>query len=42
MKRRQVEAEMLRAKVEAERPRISREELMARRGTAEKDHAQAG
>jgi uncharacterized protein (DUF433 family) len=42
LKRREVEAEALRAKIEAERPRVTREELLARRSAAEKDHAPAG
>src|SRR5260370_19504848 len=42
LKRREQEAEALRAKVEAERPRVSREELLARRSAREKDSAPAG
>jgi uncharacterized protein (DUF433 family) len=42
MKRREEEAEALRAKIEAERPPISREDLLARRSAREKDHAAAG
>jgi uncharacterized protein (DUF433 family) len=42
LKRRQEEAEALRAKIEAERPRVAREELLARRRAREKDHAPAG
>ena len=42
LKRRVEEAEALRAKIEAERPRVSREELLARRRAREKDHAPAG
>ena len=42
LKRRAEEAEALRAKIEAERPRVGREELLARRGAREKDHAPAG
>ena len=42
LKRRNEEAEELRAKIEAERPRVSREELLARRSAREKDHAAAG
>src|SRR5260370_5144609 len=42
LKRRQDEAEALRAKLEAERPRVSREELLARRGAREKDDAPVG
>lgn len=41
-KRRTQEAESLRAKIEAERPGISRSELLARRGVTEQDHAPAG
>jgi uncharacterized protein (DUF433 family) len=41
-KRREEEAEALRAKIEAERPRVSREELLARRRAREKDNAPAG
>ena len=36
------EAEALRAKIEAERPRIEREELSARRSAKEINHASAG
>jgi uncharacterized protein (DUF433 family) len=39
LKRRAEEAEALRAKIEAERPRVSREELLARRGATEKANA---
>jgi uncharacterized protein (DUF433 family) len=42
LKRRQEEARELRAKIEAERPRVTREELLARRGARETDHAPAG
>ena len=42
LKRRAEEAERLRAKMEAERPRVSREELLARRSAREKDNAPAG
>ena len=42
LKRREEEAEALRAKIEAERPRISREELLARRSAPEKDNAPTG
>jgi uncharacterized protein (DUF433 family) len=42
LKRRAEEAEALRAKIEAERPRVSREELLARRSAREEDHASAG
>jgi uncharacterized protein (DUF433 family) len=37
LKQREEEAEALRAKIEAERPRISREELLARRSAREKE-----
>src|SRR5947207_6029098 len=37
LKRREVEAEALRAKIEAERPRVARKELLARRRAREKD-----
>ena len=40
--RRAEEAEALRAKIEAERPRVTREELLARRGAPETEHAPAG
>jgi uncharacterized protein (DUF433 family) len=42
LKRREEEAEALRAKIEAERPRISRDELLARRSAGEKANAPAG
>ena len=42
LERRQEEAEALRAKIEAERPRVSREELLARRGARETGNAPAG
>jgi uncharacterized protein (DUF433 family) len=42
LNRRQEEAEALRAKIEAERPRVSRQELLARRSAREKDHAPTG
>src|SRR5437899_11760351 len=42
LKRREEEAETLRAKIEAERPRVSREELLARRSAREKADAPAG
>ena len=42
LKRRQDEAEALRAKIEAERPRVAREELLARRSAREKADAPAG
>src|ERR1700724_2681118 len=37
LKQRAEEAEALRAKIEAERPRVTREELLARRSAREKD-----
>src|SRR5271165_1291334 len=40
--RRKQEAETLRVKIEAERPRVGREELLARRSAREKDHAPSG
>ncbi len=42
LKRRAEEAEILRVKIEAEHPRVGREELLARRRAREKDHAPAG
>src|SRR5438105_11695889 len=39
LKRREAEAEALRAKIEAEHPRLTREELLARRGAREKANA---
>jgi uncharacterized protein (DUF433 family) len=42
LKRREEEAEALRAKIEAERPRVSRKELLARRGAGVKDNAPTG
>ncbi|HEV3078619.1 MAG TPA: DUF433 domain-containing protein [Gemmataceae bacterium] len=42
LKQRAQEAEALRAKIEAERPRVTREELLARRSAREKDHAPTG
>ena len=42
LKRRQEEAKALRVKIEAERPRVSREELLARRGAREKADAPTG
>lgn len=42
LKRRAEEADAVRTKIEAERPRITREELLARRGAREKDHAPTG
>ncbi len=41
-KRRKEQAEALRAKIEAERPHLGREELLARRGAPEADHAPSG
>lgn len=42
LKRRAEEAEILRTKIEAERPRVSREELLARRRAREKADAPTG
>jgi uncharacterized protein (DUF433 family) len=42
LKRRAEEAEALRTKIEAERPRVSREELLARRSAREKANAPTG
>jgi uncharacterized protein (DUF433 family) len=42
LKRREEEAKALQAKIEAEHPRISREELLARRLAAEKADAPTG
>src|SRR5437764_377567 len=42
LKRRDEEAAALRAKIEAERPRVSREELLARRAAGETANAPAG
>jgi uncharacterized protein (DUF433 family) len=42
LKRRAEEAEALRLKIEAERPRVSREELLARREATEKSNAPIG
>ena len=42
LKQRTEVAEALRAKIEAERPRVLREELLARRTAWEKDNAAAG
>jgi uncharacterized protein (DUF433 family) len=42
LKRREEEANALRAKIEAERPRVSREELLARRSAREKADAPVG
>jgi uncharacterized protein (DUF433 family) len=42
MKRRAAEAEALQAKIETERPRIGRDELLARQRAREADHAPTG
>lgn len=42
LKRREQEAAELRAKIEAEHPRIGRDELMARKAAKEKAHAPTG
>jgi uncharacterized protein (DUF433 family) len=42
LKRREEQAEALRAKIEGERPRVSREELLARRSAREKANAPTG
>ena len=42
LKRRAEEAEALRAKIEAEHPPVSRQELLTRRAAQEKDHAPTG
>ncbi len=42
LKRREEEAQALRSKIESARPRMGREELLARRGPREEDHAPAG
>lgn len=42
LKRREEEANSLRTKIEAERPRVSRDELLARRSAREKDNASTG
>ena len=42
LKRRDTEAEALRAKIEGERPRVSRQELLARRSATEKADAPTG
>jgi hypothetical protein len=42
LKRREVEAEALRAKIESEIPRVSREDLLARRSAGEKADAPTG
>jgi uncharacterized protein (DUF433 family) len=42
LKRREEEARTLQAKIEAERPRVTREELLARRRAREKDNAPTG
>jgi uncharacterized protein (DUF433 family) len=42
LRRRAEDAGLLRVKIEAERPRVSREELLTRRGTGGKTNAPAG
>jgi uncharacterized protein (DUF433 family) len=42
LKRRQEEGAALRAKIEVERPRVTREELLARRSAREKENAPTG
>ena len=42
LRRRAEEAEALRAKIEADRPHIAREELVIRGSASEKDHAATG
>src|SRR6266496_2200319 len=42
LKRRQEEAEALRAKIEADRPRVTRDDLLARRSATENANAPAG
>jgi hypothetical protein len=42
LKRRAQEAEALQTRIETERPRVSREELLARRDAKEKAHAPTG
>ena len=42
LKRRGEEAEALRATIEAQRPRVSRDELLARRSARERENAPAG
>lgn len=42
LKQREEQAEALRAKIEAERPRVSREELLARRSAREEANAPTG
>ncbi len=42
LQRRKEEADALRVKIEADRPRVSRDELLARRGAGEKADAPAG
>ena len=42
LKRRAEEAQALRAKIEAERPRVAREELLARRRARGTDHVPTG
>lgn len=42
LKRRTEESEQLRERIEAERPRIARDDLIARRGAREQGHAATG
>jgi hypothetical protein len=42
LKERAQQADVLRTQIESERPRVSREELLARRAAREKDIAPAG
>jgi uncharacterized protein (DUF433 family) len=42
LKRRKLEADFLRAKIESERPRVTRDELLARRNATETVHAPSG
>jgi uncharacterized protein (DUF433 family) len=42
LKRREEEAEALRQRIESERPRVTREELLARRSVSEKANAPSG
>jgi uncharacterized protein (DUF433 family) len=42
LRKRTAEAAALRSKIEAEHPRVAREELMARRSASEKGHAPTG
>ena len=42
LRRRADEAGVLRAKIEADRPRVGREELLARRNAREEEHASTG